>query len=482
MTIESCRLCVVCAVATAMVAAVLAMAGPPAARAADPVSFINDVAPILKEHCYACHDARKKAGKLAMTSYAALRAGGINDDPVTPGEPESSELVTLLTAEGARAMPPRDKGGPLPPEKVRVIERWVAEGAKLDAGIDPQADLLRELRKRWQPPTPSEAYPAAVTVNALTFSPDGRRLVVGGYYELTVWELPEARLVQRIRTRTERAYAMAFLPNGLLAVAGGRPGQEGDLRVYDLSVPAEPTDGVARLDGVRDPRVMVAHLFDTDDCILTLAVSPDGKSLAAGGCDRVTRVWDIGAGVKDAKLKTTIETHADWVLHCVWSPDGRHLLTAGRDKTAKIFDLAKNEPLGSFPDHEAVVNAVAIRGDGKVGASVGADKTLRLWKFDGEVKQQKAAGGHSAEVVRLVAHPTQPQFVTAAADKTLRIWRDDGTPVRTITGLPDVPFALAVSADGKKIAAGGYGGGVVLADWPGGETVSFVAAPGWKRK
>ena len=33
-----------------------------------PVSFINDVAPILKDNCFACHDAKKKKGKLDMTT------------------------------------------------------------------------------------------------------------------------------------------------------------------------------------------------------------------------------------------------------------------------------------------------------------------------------------------------------------------------------------------------------------------------------
>ena len=41
-------------------------------------------------------------------------------------------------------------------------------------------------------------------------------------------------------TRAERAYAMVFLPDGKLAVAGGRPGQEGDVRIYNLD------GGVAR--------------------------------------------------------------------------------------------------------------------------------------------------------------------------------------------------------------------------------------------
>ena len=52
-------------------------------------------------------------------------------------------------------------------------------------------------------------------------------------------------------------------------VAGGRPGQEGNLRVYDINaMPKETKNGVAILDGVGDPKVMLKELVDTDDATL----------------------------------------------------------------------------------------------------------------------------------------------------------------------------------------------------------------------
>ena len=50
------------------------------AQESKPVSFINDVAPILKENCFACHDAKKKSGKYDMTTFEKLLAGGANGD------------------------------------------------------------------------------------------------------------------------------------------------------------------------------------------------------------------------------------------------------------------------------------------------------------------------------------------------------------------------------------------------------------------
>src|SRR5579859_1962805 len=73
-----------------------------------PISFINDVAPIFKENCFACHDAKKRKGKLDMTTYENLRKGGDNDDPIAAGKPDESLLIDLLAAKGSKRMPPKE--------------------------------------------------------------------------------------------------------------------------------------------------------------------------------------------------------------------------------------------------------------------------------------------------------------------------------------------------------------------------------------
>src|SRR6516164_1016954 len=130
------------------------------AQAPRPVSFINDVAPILKENCFACHDAKKRKGKLDMTTFESFRKGGTKElDPITPGKPEESFILDLLTANDKSRMPPMESGEALPKAKIAIIQQWIKEGAKLDAALTPKSDLIRELRTRWQPPMPPVAYP-----------------------------------------------------------------------------------------------------------------------------------------------------------------------------------------------------------------------------------------------------------------------------------------------------------------------------------
>ena len=166
-----------------------------------PVSFIKDVAPILQKNCYACHDAKKKKGKFEMTTWENFRKGGSHDDPVEPGKSQDSLIIDVLTTTKANRMPPKEAGDPLKAEQIAIIARWIDEGAKLDQGIDAKADLVRELRTRFVPPQPFVSYKFPALINALAFTPDSKRLVIGGNHELTVWDAGNGKLTRRIFTR-----------------------------------------------------------------------------------------------------------------------------------------------------------------------------------------------------------------------------------------------------------------------------------------
>ncbi len=479
--------CILCSLLGLALAWLMLFGSAPAAYAQPgKVSFINDVAPILKDNCFACHDSKKKKGKFEMTTYEKFRQGGSKEDPVTPGQPKKSLIIEQLTKTGAGRMPPVDAGEALAPEKIAIIAKWIEEGAKLDAGLEAKADLMRELRVRWKPPQPLAAHKFPVNINALSFTPDSKKLIVGGNHELTIWDAATGKLEKRLWTRAERAHSMAWLPDGKLVVAGGRPGQEGDVRIYNLAGNSIMKDGLFFLDGTSDKSVLVRHLVDTDDSIMAVAVSPDGKKIASAGWDRLVRVWDVSAGLDAAKLTDSIENHADCVLGVAFSPDGKHLATCSRDKTAKVWDLAAKESVLTFPDHQDAVMGVVISPDGKTGISVGQDKNLRTWQATDQNKnvgkQIKVSGGHGRIVYRVALHPDpkKPMLATCSADSSVRLWDLGGNLQKNLGGLADHVYAVAISPDGALVAAGGYRGEVRVWKTADGTLLKdFNASPGY---
>ncbi|MBI2805430.1 MAG: hypothetical protein HYX68_10680 [Planctomycetes bacterium] len=448
-----------------------------------PISFINDVAPILQKNCFACHDAKKKKGKLEMTTYETFRKGGSKDDPISPGKSKESLLMDLLISKGKDRMPPLDAGDALKKEQIAIIAKWIDEGAKLDKGLDAKADLVRELRVRYVPPLPFVSYKFPALINALAFTPDGKRVVVGGNHELTIWEAQTGKLVRRVFTRAERAHAMAFLPDGKLVVAGGRPGQEGDVRIYNIDAGTPKMyGGVPAVDGVNDPVVMLKDLIQVEDSILALAISKDGKKIASGGTDRIVRVFDVATG----KMEHAVENHADWILGVAFTPDGKGIVTASRDKTAKLWNLETKESMLTFPGHQNIVNNVAITPDGKFGLSAGEDGSIRSWQADDKAKsigkQAKAMTGHSKAVFRLATSfgGKVPILASCGQDMTVRLWNPvSGAAIKSMTGLTDWVYAVALSNDGQFVAGGAANGEVRVWKTDGTAVSNFNATPGF---
>ena len=92
------------------------------------------------------------------------------------------------------------------------------------------------------------------------------------------------------------------------------------------------------------------------DCIKSVAFSPDGKSIVSGSDDKTIKVWDAGVGTDTlqplrpaltasvlvaASLELKVEkqsAHSDLVLSVAFSPDGKTIVSGSRDKTLKVWD------------------------------------------------------------------------------------------------------------------------------------------------
>jgi len=88
------------------------------------------VRPVMAAKCHSCHNEKKAKGRLVMTSMAGLLKGGRNGPPWVPGDPLNSHIMQRIRLDEAddEHMPPRGKPQ-LTEAEVRLLERWIAEGA-----------------------------------------------------------------------------------------------------------------------------------------------------------------------------------------------------------------------------------------------------------------------------------------------------------------------------------------------------------------
>ncbi|HVX10358.1 MAG TPA: PSD1 and planctomycete cytochrome C domain-containing protein [Pirellulales bacterium] len=91
-----------------------------------PASFEEVVGPLLKAKCGQCHGGEGRKADLDLTSFAGLRKGGESGPVLVPGKPDESLLYEKI--HGGE-MPPDEKDR-LSEAELKVIERWIAAGAK----------------------------------------------------------------------------------------------------------------------------------------------------------------------------------------------------------------------------------------------------------------------------------------------------------------------------------------------------------------
>src|SRR5262249_3170724 len=143
--------------------------------------------------------------------------------------------------------------------------------------------------------------------------------------------------------------------------------------------------------------------------------------------------------------------------------DGRALASWDPSGPLQLWQLATGRQCRPFEGHEGPLRGLAISRDGRMLASMGAnDHMLRLW----EAATSKERWRKEVSMVGM-------NFLTFSGDGKLLAWWDVNQKVRlwdTVTALPGhaLPFenghihCLAVSPDGRQVAAGGSAGAIVV--------------------
>ncbi len=414
--------------------------------------------------------------------------------------PDGSSLVavdgfgTVRVWDAASGRTVRAIGGP--PTKFRQIA-LSPDGRSLATVEDPGQLRLWDLatgreRRRW--------HAIEGVGRGLTFSPDGRTIAaeLSAYdqnnkeqHAIILWDLDaptEHR--RRIAGDWRDLWGLAFTPDGKGLVTGsndtesrivGEKPERGSTRVWDVATGRErlrfPVEGF--------------H-------VRSIAISPDGKLVAAGVSDQTIRIYDLTTGrertprlgqeralgpqQQAAGLAPVLQPkgagpvlgyNEPLVMTCLaFSPDGSILASGSRgpgdtasSSLAEVYlwDVANGRELRHFPAHQGQVQSLSFSPDGRTLASTGVEPMIRLWDV-ATGRETFPPSGHRSWIRKLVVSPADGTVFTAGQDGTVRRWNPaSGRELDVFARFPAPIDAMAFAPDGRALLLGGQSG--VLALW-----------------
>ncbi len=293
-------------------------------------------------------------------------------------------------------------------------------------------------------------------VNSIAFSPDGRWIASGGQdSSVRVWEVAGAGAAV-----LPQLSQVALSPSGG-ARAGVAPG--GQLAAVDTGGVVRTLEGsgwrfvsfvsedlVVAVDGNRDVRWWrpgtgehrtLARL-PTD---LGGAVLASG-SIAAASYDGMVRVWPVEGGAEQVW-----PAHKTYTLSIAVTPDGKTLASSGEDGMVKLFDVTTGKSR-ELPGHVGPIHQLRVSRDGALLASGDMSGDARVWRLGtGEVLVSEKQRGF----VRTVALSRDGKWVASGGDdKVVRVRSVSGTASFTLSGPEQAILDVDFSPDGELVAVG----------------------------
>ncbi|MEV7616528.1 hypothetical protein [Streptomyces sp. NPDC089799] len=217
--------------------------------------------------------------------------------------------------------------------------------------------------------------------------------------------------------------------------------------------------------------------------VQSVALSPDGHTLAAAGMDRTIALWDLRGTARPQRLDVPSPAFPDTVYALAFSPDGRRLAAGAGDGTVRVWEPA-GPPEGRrggivLSGPSSAVYGLAFAPDGSAIAAGSADGGVYLWRggaaaggagADGDGSSgsdgssggsggARRLGGFEGAVHSVAFGPSGGTLAAGGADGAVRLWDTSGAgePVPyagPLTGAAGPVFGLAFTPDGSRITAG----------------------------
>lgn len=215
--------------------------------------------------------------------------------------------------------------------------------------------------------------------------------------------------------------------------------------------------------------VTQASLPGDNGTVSAVALSPDGRLVAASGRDRAVHLWTASDGRQIAVL----HGFTDSVNAVAFSPRGSLIAAGSSDHTIRLWNAARPTGHGLVLHGSAAVEDLAFSPDGAVLAAAYADGTVSLWNpaTRGIERTLRAGAGR----VQAVAFSQDGgELAAAGAGRTVTLWTAAAAKPHVTAVLTGATAAITCLAYGPRgeLAAEEANGRVLL--WPAGHAGPFL--------
>lgn len=186
-------------------------------------------------------------------------------------------------------------------------------------------------------------------VRAVCFSPDCTKLVAGmPHNTIRIWDIASNEEGPAMTGHESEIYSLDYVNDFIVSGSGDRK-----VRLWDAR------SGQCK-------KIFGSESGGPSDGVTSVALSPDGRLLAAGSLDKVVRIWDT----ETAQLLDRLEGHSDSVYSIAFSPDGKNLISGSLDRNIMLWDVCAQgrtttRPRMLFQGHKDFVLSVAYTPDGR---------------------------------------------------------------------------------------------------------------------